>query len=264
MASAALKKLSLGLCIEPLGARARRSLRSSSAHAVSGRRSARRLSRVLAAGVAPMSFRACLVLMSVFILLAALTRRRSLGFPPTNSRCAPDLHRLLISANLARSNREGATMHRQSLDRLRQAAAGHRGADARAARAPRCCCASPTAACATRTCICRTAISTSAAARSSTCAATARCRSRSATRSPAPSRRRARTPRASPRASATPPIPGSAAASAGCARAATSTCAMRRARSASPSTAAMPPTCWCRIRATCSTWRASRRRSPAR
>ena len=67
-----------------------------------------------------------------------------------------------------------------------------------------------------------------------------------------------------PRASATPPIPGSAAASAGCARAATSTCATRRARSASPSTAAMPRTCWCRIRATCSTWRASRPRSPAR
>ena len=61
------------------------------------------------------------------------------------------------------------------------------------------------------------------------------------------------------RASSTPPIPGSAAASAGCARAATSTCATRRERSASPSTAAMPRTCWCRIRAICSTWRASRR-----
>ena len=61
-----------------------------------------------------------------------------------------------------------------------------------------------------------------------------------------------------PRASATPPTPGSAAASAGCARAATSTCAMRRACSASPSTAATPRTCWCRIRAICSTWRASR------
>ena len=38
---------------------------------------------------------------------------------------------------------------------------------------------------------------------------------------------------------------------------------MRRACSASPWTAAMPPTCWCRIRAICSTWRASRPRSPA-
>ncbi len=55
------------------------------------------------------------------------------------------------------------------------------------------------------------------------------------------------------RASAMPPIPGSAAASAGCARGATSTCAMPRARSASRSTAAMPRTCWCRIRAICST-----------
>ena len=39
---------------------------------------------------------------------------------------------------------------------------------------------------------------------------------------------------------------------------ATSTCATRRACSASPSTAATPRTCWCRIRAICSTWRASR------
>ena len=130
-------------------------------------------------------------------------------------------------------------------------------------RAARCCCGSPIAACATPTSTCRTATSIWAAARSSTCAATGRCPSRWATRSPARWRRRAPMRRASPRASAMPPIPGSAAASAGCARAATSTCATRPACSASPSTAAMPRTCWCRTRAICSTWRASRRRSPA-
>ena len=79
----------------------------------------------------------------------------------------------------------GRPMHRQSLieygkplqatDAPTPAPTGH----------ARCWCASRIAACATPTCTCRTAISISAAARSSTCAATGRCPSRSAMRSPA-------------------------------------------------------------------------------
>ena len=88
-------------------------------------------------------------------------------------------------------------MHRQSLVDYGKPLQATEAPTPYARRAARCCCGSPIAACATPTSTCRTAISIWAAARSSTCAAIARCPSRWATRSPAPWRRRGPTRRAS-------------------------------------------------------------------